>query len=155
MTIFIKQIQRFANKHNLLCKEKLDFQRENAEVWTNINCETHVPFYEETWLDFLTNACWQIFSQIQLSNFLFQNSNPGDNVLIRQQEKQEQQTTLDTRGGGKSHMFKSQVPTIKSQASLKSLYKQIKQVKSVAHLKQVKSSPDKCQVKSESESESE
>ncbi len=38
---------------------------------------------------------------------------------------------------------KSQVPTIKSQASLKSQYKQIKQVKSAAHLKQVKSSPDK------------
>ncbi len=43
------------------------------------------------------------------------------------------------RGGGKSHMFKSQ-------ASLKSQYKQIKQVKSVAHLKQVKSSPDKGQI---------
>ncbi len=39
----------------------------------------------------------------------------------------------------------------KSQASLKSQYKQIKQVKSksVAHLKQVKSSPDKGQVKSQ------
>ncbi len=49
----------------------------------------------------------------------------------------------------KSHMFKSQVPTIKSQASLKSQYKQIKQVKSVAHLKQVKSSPDKGHVKSQ------
>ncbi len=48
--IFIKQIQRFANKHNLLCK-KLYFQtnanwfaiaklylRENAEVWTNMYC---------------------------------------------------------------------------------------------------------------------
>ncbi len=72
--IFIKQIQCFANKHNLLCKEKLDFQtnakwfantklylRENAEVWTNIcivcyNCETRLPFYEETWLDFLTRV---------------------------------------------------------------------------------------------------
>ncbi len=74
---FIKQIQCFANKHNLLCKEKLDFQtiakcfantklylRENAQicmVWTNIcivcyNCETHLPFYEETWLDFLTHV---------------------------------------------------------------------------------------------------
>ncbi len=42
---------------------------------------------------------------------------------------------VDSRGGGKSHMFKSQ-------ASLKSQYKQIKQVKSAAHLKQVKSSPD-------------
>ncbi len=85
--IFIKQIQCFANKHNLLCKEKLDFQtnakwfantklhlRENAEVWTNIcivcyNCETHLPFYEEMWLDFLTNACWQIFSQMRAGWF--------------------------------------------------------------------------------------
>ncbi len=46
-----------------------------------------------------------------------------------------------TRGGGKSHIFKSQ-------ASLKSLCKQIKQVKSAAHLKQVKSSPEG-QVKSQ------
>ncbi len=74
MPIFIKQIQCFANEHNLLCTEKLDFQtnarwfantklylRKNAEVWTNIcivcyNCETHLPFYEETWLDFLTRV---------------------------------------------------------------------------------------------------
>ncbi len=87
MPIFIKQIQRFANKHNLLCKEKLDFQtkakwfantklylRENAAVWTNIcivcyNCETHLPFYEETWLDFLTNACRLIFSQMCVGRF--------------------------------------------------------------------------------------
>ncbi len=85
--IFIKQIQCFANKHNLLCKEKLDFQtnakwfaitklylRENADVWTNIcivcyNCETHLPFYEETWIDFLTNACWLIFSQMRVGWF--------------------------------------------------------------------------------------
>ncbi len=39
-------------------------------------------------------------------------------------------------------MCKSQVPTNKSQTSLKSQYKQIKQVKSVAHLKQVKSSSE-------------
>ena len=103
MPIFIKQIQHFANKHNLLCKEKLDFQtnakwfantkfylRENAEVWTNIfivcyNCETHLHFYEESWFDFLTNACRQIFShasswifwQMQLSKFIFSKTADG------------------------------------------------------------------------------
>ncbi len=41
------------------------------------------------------------------------------------------------RGAGKSHMFKSQVTVQTNQAS---------QFKSVAHLKQVKSSPDKGQV---------
>ncbi len=53
-------------------------------------------------------------------------------------------------GGGKSHMFKSQASLKSLPSSLKSQYKQIKQVKSksVAHLKQVKSSPDKGQVKS-------
>ncbi len=43
-----------------------------------------------------------------------------------------------TRGGGKPHMFKSQVPTIKYQASLTVQTNQASQVKSVAHLKQVK-----------------
>ncbi len=33
------------------------------------NCETNLPFYEEACLEFLTNACWQIFLQTQLSNF--------------------------------------------------------------------------------------
>ncbi len=51
--------------------------RENAEVWTNIcimcyNCETHLPFYEETWLDFLTHVRADFLTRVQLSNFLFQ-----------------------------------------------------------------------------------
>ncbi len=55
--IFIKQIQCFANS-------KLNL-RENVEVWTNIcivcyNCDTHLPFYVETWLDFLTRAIEQL-----------------------------------------------------------------------------------------------
>ncbi len=44
-------------------------------------------------------------------------------------------------------MFKSQASLKSLPSSLKSQYKQIKQVKSVAHLKQVKSTPDKGQVK--------
>ncbi len=36
------------------------------------NCETNLPFFEEACLEFLTNACWQIFLQTQLSNFFFQ-----------------------------------------------------------------------------------
>ncbi len=33
------------------------------------NCETHLPFYEETLLDFLTNTCRQIFSQMRACRF--------------------------------------------------------------------------------------
>ncbi len=47
---------------------------------------------------------------------------------------------------GASYTFKSQVPTIKSQVTTQT--NQASQVKSVAHLKQVKLSPDKGQVKS-------
>ncbi len=53
MPIFIKQSQCFANKHNLLCEEKLCL-RENSEVWTNI-C---IVCYNR--LDFLTRAVEQL-----------------------------------------------------------------------------------------------
>ncbi len=34
------------------------------------NCETHLPFYDQMWLDFLTNACRQIFSHVFQTDFL-------------------------------------------------------------------------------------
>ncbi len=48
-----------------------------------------------------------------------------------------EELALKSRGGGKSHMFKSQAILKTLPSSLKSQYIQIKQVKSVAHLKQV------------------
>ncbi len=78
--IFIKQIQCFANS-------KLNL-RENVEVWTNIcivcyNCDTHLPFYVETWLDFLTcnwatffskNSRWRVSIYASLPKHLFTSS---------------------------------------------------------------------------------
>ncbi len=59
------------------------YLRENAEVWTNIcivcyNCETHLPFYEETAL--FSHTCAGSFSHtharrfcyVHLNGFLFQ-----------------------------------------------------------------------------------
>ncbi len=79
--LFIKQIQRFANKHNLLCKKNSTFKQTQTDlqiqnsIWEKMqrygqicivcyNCETHLPFYDQMWLDFLTNACRQIFSHV-------------------------------------------------------------------------------------------
>ncbi len=69
----------FAKKNSTFKQMQSDLQIQNylvknAEVRTNIcivcyNCETHLPFHEETWLDFLTNACRLIFSQMHAGWF--------------------------------------------------------------------------------------
>ncbi len=90
--LFIKQIQRFANKHNLLCKKNSTFKQTQTDlqiqnsIWEKMqrygqicivcyNCETHLPFYDQMWLDFLTNACRQIFSHG--SNWFSHKCNPN------------------------------------------------------------------------------
>ncbi len=73
--LFIKQIQRFANKHNLLCKKNSTFKQTQTDlqiqnsIWEKMqrygqicivcyNCETHLPFYDQMWLDF-SHKCVQ------------------------------------------------------------------------------------------------
>ncbi len=61
-------------KNSIFKQTQTDLQIQNS-IWEKMqrygqicivcyNCETHLPFYDQMWLDFLTNACRQIFSHV-------------------------------------------------------------------------------------------
>ncbi len=67
-TICFAKKTRLSNKRKLICKYKTLFERKCRDMDKYVlcvkNCETHLPFYDQMWLDFLTNACRQIFSHV-------------------------------------------------------------------------------------------